>query len=424
MNIENLKKITERLTGKDVNISESDKELLRKVFSVKNPVFGWNEFNEILLICNKDRVEEGFFDFFFRDDKKKSEKLTLKEIAEGVENFRKYAALAYGNIIFPYRELSKLSIEEIKKRLGKIVQEPSERIRSFKSRTSRLPKIERIRKENTYFLGYLSSKSITLDMQTVIEIQGACESFNKLKNKQRFCQYILRYVKKNVQKSDKLKDNEKKNVIDFTEEILTIYFKNNPRINIKEFNKFINESLINISVLADKLAKAREIGRTNTNIYLIWDYIDVYFATSMRKKWEFETLYDLISSLFKDKKLSSLKLRYFDPTQSYEKCPIDKGLIEGLMLKRAKCTIYSSQEMDTLGKDSELAITLAQGKPVIAFVPEININKHKIGLEQQPLDFFIDKTTHEKNFTVVCSTKKLHPQLIYIIKKVMSPKNK
>jgi len=40
------------------------------------------------------------------------------------------------------------------------------------------------------------------------------------------------------------------------------------------------------------------------------------------------------------------------------------------MLKRATCTIYLAQESDTFGKDSELASTLAQGKPVIAFIPE------------------------------------------------------
>ena len=46
-----------------------------------------------------------------------------------------------------------------------------------------------------------------------------------------------------------------------------------------------------------------------------------------------------------------------------------EGLAEALMLRRAACTIYFAQENDTLGKDSELASTLAQGKPVIAFVP-------------------------------------------------------
>jgi hypothetical protein len=41
------------------------------------------------------------------------------------------------------------------------------------------------------------------------------------------------------------------------------------------------------------------------------------------------------------------------------------------MLKRAKCTIYLAQESETLGKDSELATTLVQGKPVIAYVPRL-----------------------------------------------------
>lgn len=45
------------------------------------------------------------------------------------------------------------------------------------------------------------------------------------------------------------------------------------------------------------------------------------------------------------------------------------------MLKRAKCTVYSVQDTDTLGKDSELAATLAQGKPVIAYVPYIDPDK-------------------------------------------------
>ena len=68
--------------------------------------------------------------------------------------------------------------------------------------------------------------------------------------------------------------------------------------------------------------------------------------------------------------MAGLNLRFFDPTQSYMSNRVNKGLVESLMLKRAKCTVYSVQDTDTLGKDSELAATLAQGKPVIAYVPE------------------------------------------------------
>src|SRR5262249_24060143 len=60
---------------------------------------------------------------------------------------------------------------------------------------------------------------------------------------------------------------------------------------------------------------------------------------------------------------------FFDLTDSFASDRIDKGLLEALMLRRAGCTVYMVQETDTLGKDSELAATLALGKPVIAYVP-------------------------------------------------------
>jgi hypothetical protein len=118
-----------------------------------------------------------------------------------------------------------------------------------------------------------------------------------------------------------------------------------------------------------RLQEVQAIATCNQDIYLTWDHMDVYFATSMRKAWEFSDLYDFISGLMSRPEVKDLNLRYFDPTQSYTGNRIDKGLVESLMLKRAKCTVYSVQDTDTLGKDSELAATLAQGKPVIAYVP-------------------------------------------------------
>ena len=103
--------------------------------------------------------------------------------------------------------------------------------------------------------------------------------------------------------------------------------------------------------------------------------MDVYFATSMRKRWEFEDLFDFVNGLMDQPVLRGLNLRHFDPTQAFTKDRVDKGLVESLMLKRAKCTVYSVQDTDTLGKDSELAATLAQGKPVIAYVPTIEVDK-------------------------------------------------
>ncbi len=129
----------------------------------------------------------------------------------------------------------------------------------------------------------------------------------------------------------------------------------------------------------EELKKMEEIvnlGTQNLYRYLTYDYMDVYVATSMRKKHEYILVNQFIKNLSSHKLIRPLKLRFFDPTQAYCSERIDKGLVEGLMLKRAKCTIYSIQESDTFGKDSELAATLAQGKPVIAYIPELK-NKNE-----------------------------------------------
>ena len=113
-----------------------------------------------------------------------------------------------------------------------------------------------------------------------------------------------------------------------------------------------------------------EIGKKNDISYLASDHMDIYVATSMRKPHEFAIVNEFIKQIEKHEKIKDLKLRIFNPTLAYCINRIDKGLSEALVLKRAKCTIYLAQETDTLGKDSELASTLAQGKVVVAFIPE------------------------------------------------------
>lgn len=119
--------------------------------------------------------------------------------------------------------------------------------------------------------------------------------------------------------------------------------------------------------------EARDKGATNHDIYLDYDHLDVYIATSMREKLDFWNVARFSQELQARSDLQELSLRFFDPTQAYCRDRIDKGLVEGLMLKRAKCTIYLAGESETLGKDSELAATLAQGKTVIAYVPKLDV---------------------------------------------------
>lgn len=97
--------------------------------------------------------------------------------------------------------------------------------------------------------------------------------------------------------------------------------------------------------------------------------IDVYIATSMRDDKEYIEMAEFVKDTFDHNVLKPLNIRYFDPTLCYCDSRIDKGIIECLLLRSAKVTIYCAQEGDTFGKDSELAATLVQGKPAIVYVP-------------------------------------------------------
>ena len=126
----------------------------------------------------------------------------------------------------------------------------------------------------------------------------------------------------------------------------------------RELLKYLSTVVPELEQQHQHLKNVQLKGARNQEIYLTWDHMDVYFATSMRKSWQYPDLYAFVAELTQDRKLQRLNIRQFDPTQSYADQRIDKGLVESLMLKRAKCTVYSVQDTDTLGKDSDLAPTL------------------------------------------------------------------
>jgi hypothetical protein len=142
-----------------------------------------------------------------------------------------------------------------------------------------------------------------------------------------------------------------------------------------------------------------KVGKRNQMAYLSSDHLDVYVATSMRLEHEYIFVSRFVSNVFSRGILTELKIRWFDPTQAYCDDRIDKGLSEALMLKRAKCTLYLVQESDTFGKDSELASTLAQGKPVVAYVPNGNkkyvdgllANLKRLNSKKEALDIVLEQ---------------------------------
>jgi transcriptional regulator with XRE-family HTH domain len=137
-----------------------------------------------------------------------------------------------------------------------------------------------------------------------------------------------------------------------------------------------------------RIAKTQAIGMRNLSQYLAADYMDVYVATSMREDSDFVSVNRFVQQLFEQAELKPLKLRYFNPTQSWVEDRIAKGLVEALMLRRSSATIYMAQKGDTFGKDSEASVALGQGKPVIVyvpklFVPEIDLDSSSLAMASE-----------------------------------------
>jgi transcriptional regulator with XRE-family HTH domain len=135
----------------------------------------------------------------------------------------------------------------------------------------------------------------------------------------------------------------------------------------------------------DRLQKIdihRSQGMRNLTAYLTEPYMDVYVATSMRSHADYVSVNNFVETIFSDPAIKVLKLRYFNPTQSFISDRVAKGLVEALMLRRSRLTVYMAQKTDTFGKDSEASVALGQGKPVLVYVPKIQDDDNDLDSER------------------------------------------
>jgi hypothetical protein len=311
-------------------LSPSDQQLLQEFVDKALPAgVTFQQFNELLLVLNQDRVSAAFFNFFFQDGVKP---LTVGQLRQGVIRFKGFAMVCFGNFRFAFRRLSAIvNPAELREQLGPCCRTPDNVESLYAARANKVLDVSLIPRDNTWFVGEITGRMV----------------------------------------GDELKKFEE-------------YRRAHPEIS--EDDRAVNFAKRLVEMDAT-FTSVQDIALRNTDVYLTWDHLDIYVATSMRNRWEYEEVFDFTQALFSHPELTPLKLRHFDPTQSKCRTSRDKGLLEGLMLKRAYCTIYMAQETDTLGKDSELANTLAQGKPVIAYVPTITPNEYASIIEKRPLRY-------------------------------------
>lgn len=326
------KLICEKYCGDIFTLSLEDHDItfLSKILeTLSKEKINYRQFNEILLLLNQDTISEGYFEFFFED-----KTANIDDILKGIVSLRGFCMLKFGNFRYPYKEFRQYPKEELDNIFTTCQKKATEELETnYYSRPDKMLEIDKIEKDKTWYLGYIASQLITTEANTYRDEHKIEEDIEKLSEDER-------------------------------------------------------NFYLTLSELDDIILNTQKKGFLNTEKYLTWDYLDIYVATSMRSSWEFEEAYDFIEDVFSEKKLEPYKLRYFDPTQSFSSNLRDKGLVEGLMLKRAICTIYLAQESDTMGKDSELATTLAQEKPVIVYVPKPNAEDYAKKIFSYPLSYF------------------------------------
>jgi len=316
-------------------------------------------FSRLMIQCGKRPVTEHFYQAFF------AKAATIGQFEAAVERYRVKCMLLFGNFKYAYRTLATASPQKLQKLLEQT--EPLDQT-EFTKRPE-FNEIERIPLEDRHLLGYISGGHqdllFCLDFFQVLQGSPAVSNLGEL----------------GLQKQEKLSKVLREYGLAFDPD----------RIAEPAYLAHVTSRLQGaLDSVKKRASDAMEMGQRNTRRYLSLPHLDVYVATSMEKPQDFASQDNFIREVFEHKDIKPLRLRYFDPTLSYADDRVTKGLIEALMLRRARVTIYNAGAKDTLGKDSELAATLAQGKPVIVYVAEGGDEAEKEILNSRAKKFLVD----------------------------------
>jgi transcriptional regulator with XRE-family HTH domain len=315
-------------------------------------------FNSILTFYGEKSVSRQFFDRFLTSGAFTG----IDAFKRRVEDFQKIAIRIYGSFRQAFKTLR--SASDIEKELSALRE--TEEVQFTQRRA--FSSIQKISPDRLDDLGYISAERVRKESrernelsEKLTELATALRASNKealanlTKPKRRNrVQALLRKFDSKLEISDPLFGT------------MDLFETMDPSVIEKEAKRVAPED----QDLA-RIEGTQQVGLRNLAAYLTEPYMDVYIATSMRERADFISVNNFVEALFSDAEISHLHLRYFNPTQSWIADRVAKGLVEALMLKRARLTVYMAQKGDTFGKDSEASVALGQGKPVIVYVPRL-----------------------------------------------------
>ncbi|UJR86679.1 helix-turn-helix domain-containing protein [Sandaracinus amylolyticus] len=333
-------------------VSVADTAVLALFRTVRTPDQAFDAFNSVLVFYDVRQCSRAFFDRYLGPDAIRSP----AELLAHVRAYQKDAIRLFSTFEQAYDQLS--TTPTLEQELSAISprKDDAYRVRAPWS------VIETIPDERLPDLGYISAERArqehgerTLLASFLRELadalaadKSALDQFSE--KRRRKMDSLLRKFNSNIQHG-----------------FLSPLFAPDPDQLRREADFLAPKEDSDLARMADTQARAQR----NLAHYLAADHLDVYVATSMRSDADFVSVNSFCSELFRNPTIESLRLRHFNPTQSWIEDRVAKGLVEALMLKRSSMTIYMAQKSDTFGKDSEASVALGQGKPVIVYVPRL-----------------------------------------------------
>jgi hypothetical protein len=324
--------------------------------------------NSILVYYNILPVSKHFFDKYFQVNSFS----TIHSFEQTIKKIQQDAIRLFSSINDAYIKLNSYNEMEFNNALKPVEERSTEK---YSERTE-WKSIKNIEDKYLPYLGYVAAIRIKAEA----------------KERRKFANFLLEIAEKKVNGNLNIKNDysEKK-----LRNMASLRTKLDSRLQYGFFDSLFNPSEDELRQEAayinpEKPEDIKAIEQTqnqayhNLSNYLAADYMDVYVATSMREDSDFVSVNSFVENLFKNAEVEQLKLRYFNPTQSWIADRVAKGIVEALMLNRADICIYMAQKTDTFGKDSEASVTLGQGKSVIVYVPKLvdtklNLDSESIG---------------------------------------------
>lgn len=406
----NFEAILKELVGEPISALNLDptvidvvEEQIRTLFSNEKPEHAFDIFNSVIIFYGVRPVTKEFFEKYFRTGTFRS----LDRFNEAVQAYLKDAIRLFSTFSEAFILLNidgKLS-DLLKPLESNDIKEYTER--------SNWSNVININENQLPYLGYIAATRVKQEEKERSELAVFLRNMAIEKRENKFD--ISKISEKTKRKMDSLlrKFNSK-----IENGLFSPLFHPDPDLLDKEADYISPKEGSDI----DKMESTQKVAYRNLANYLTADYMDVYVATSMRSDADFVSVNRFVEALFQNEEVEELKLRYFNPTQSWIEDRVAKGLVEALMLKRANICIYMAQKEDTFGKDSEASVTLGQGKPVIVYVPKLfyeskGIDSEKFGrMERKELiDLIkIEDAAAIKDIDDAADNEALHSKLLQL----------